>query len=80
MSGRIGERLQLLHRPGHRPGDEAHPEPPAGDRRASDREALVFAWVAGVASMPVLGFFTNWLAAVLSAAAILFYVVVYTLS
>ena len=45
----------------------------------TDREALVFAWVTGVASIAVLGFLTNWLAAALSLAAILFYVFVYTL-
>ena len=45
----------------------------------SDREALVFAWGLGIASVLVLGFFTNWLAAALSVAAILLYVVFYTL-
>ena len=45
----------------------------------SDREALVFAWVLGIASVLVLGFFTNWLAAALSVAAIVLYVVFYTL-
>ena len=45
----------------------------------SDREALVFAWALGIASVLVLGFFTNWLAAALSVAAILLYVVFYTL-
>lgn len=45
----------------------------------SDREALVFAWVTGIASILVLGLLTNWLAAALSLAAILFYVLVYTL-
>ena len=45
----------------------------------SDREALVFAWVTGVASILWLGFLTNWLAAALSLGAILFYVFVYTL-
>jgi len=45
----------------------------------SDREALVFAWVTGVASVLWLGLLTNWLAAALSLAAILFYVLVYTL-
>lgn len=44
----------------------------------SDREALVFAWVIGVASIVWLGVFTNWLAAALSLAAILVYVFVYT--
>ena len=45
----------------------------------SDREALVFAWVAGVASVLWLGLLVNWLAAALSLAAILFYVLIYTL-
>jgi len=45
----------------------------------SDREALVFAWIAGVASVAWLGLTTNWLAAALSLGAIAFYVLVYTL-
>ena len=45
----------------------------------SDREALVFAWASGVASVLWLGLLINWLAAMLSLAAILFYVLVYTL-
>jgi len=45
----------------------------------TDREALAFAWVTGVASVLWLGVLTNWLAAVLSLGAILFYVFVYTL-
>ena len=45
----------------------------------SDREALVFAWVTGAASVLWLGVLINWLAAALSLAAILFYVLVYTL-
>jgi protoheme IX farnesyltransferase len=45
----------------------------------TDREALVFAWLIGVASILVLGLLVNWLSAALSLAAILFYVVVYTL-
>ncbi|MEO8528801.1 MAG: heme o synthase [Pseudolysinimonas sp.] len=45
----------------------------------SPREALVFAFVTGVASIAFLWIFTTWLAAVLSLAAILFYVLVYTL-
>jgi len=45
----------------------------------SDREALVFAWVIGAASILVLGLLVNWLAAALSLVAILFYVLVYTL-
>jgi protoheme IX farnesyltransferase len=45
----------------------------------SDREALVFAYGLGIASIAVLWVFTNWLAAVLSLAAILLYVVFYSL-
>ena len=45
----------------------------------SDREALVFAWVTGVASIAWLWFLTTPLAAILSFAAIAFYVLVYTL-
>ncbi len=45
----------------------------------SDREALVFSWVLAVASVVVLWVATNWLAATLSAVAIFFYVVIYTL-
>ncbi|MEP6481667.1 MAG: heme o synthase [Rhodoglobus sp.] len=44
-----------------------------------DGEALIFAWVTGVASVLWLGFVVNWLSAALSLAAILFYVFVYTL-
>ncbi|MGA1837121.1 heme o synthase [Herbiconiux sp. 11R-BC] len=45
----------------------------------SDREALVFAWVVGVVSIVWLAVFTNLLAASLSLAAILIYVLLYTL-
>ncbi|WP_394768654.1 heme o synthase [Lacisediminihabitans sp.] len=45
----------------------------------TDREALVFAWVLGVASIVWLALLVNLLAAALSLAAILFYVLVYTL-
>lgn len=45
----------------------------------SDRAALVFAYTIGVISIVWLGLTTNWLAASLSLAAILFYVVIYTL-
>jgi protoheme IX farnesyltransferase len=45
----------------------------------TDREALVFAWVTGVASTLWLGFLINWVAAALSIVAILYYVLVYTL-
>jgi heme o synthase len=42
-------------------------------------EALVFGAVLGIAATLILGLLTNWLAAVLADAAILFYVLVYTL-
>ncbi len=45
----------------------------------SDREALVFAWLLGAASIIWLAVTTNLLAASLSAGAIAFYVLVYTL-
>ncbi|UOR03078.1 heme o synthase [Leucobacter allii] len=45
----------------------------------SDRNALAFSWVLGVLSVAWLWLTTNWLAAALSAAAIFFYVVVYTI-
>jgi heme o synthase len=44
-----------------------------------DGEALAFAWITGVASVLWLGLLVNWLSAALSLAAILFYVLVYTL-
>ncbi|MEL4318450.1 heme o synthase [Leifsonia sp. YIM 134122] len=45
----------------------------------TDREALVFAWALGIASIVWLWAFTNWLAAALSLGAILLYVVFYSL-
>ena len=45
----------------------------------TDRQALVFAWVIGVASALWLGLLVNWLSAALSVGAILFYVFIYTL-
>jgi protoheme IX farnesyltransferase len=45
----------------------------------SDREALIFAWALGAASILWLGLLTNWLAAALSFAAVLLYVVFYTI-
>ena len=45
----------------------------------TDREALVFAWITGIVSVVLLAVLVNWLAAVLSLGAILFYVFVYTL-
>lgn len=45
----------------------------------SDREALVFSWVLGIASIAWLWWTTNWLAALLSLGAILFYVLIYSI-
>lgn len=45
----------------------------------SPREAYVFSWALAVASTVWLYFTTNWLAAALSVAAIMFYVLIYTL-
>lgn len=45
----------------------------------TDREALAFSWIVGAFSTLWLGFLVNWLAAALSVAAVLFYVLVYTL-
>ncbi|GAA1725907.1 heme o synthase [Microcella frigidaquae] len=45
----------------------------------SDRAALIFAYAIGVISIVWLALTTNWLAAALSLAAIVFYVVIYTL-
>lgn len=45
----------------------------------TDRQALVFAYALGVASIAWLWVFTNWVAAALSLAAILLYVVFYSL-
>ncbi|PNL17988.1 protoheme IX farnesyltransferase [Micrococcus sp. FDAARGOS_333] len=45
----------------------------------SPREALVFSWVLTVLSLVILTFGANWLAGLLGAAAIFFYVVVYSL-
>jgi protoheme IX farnesyltransferase len=43
------------------------------------REAYVFAWIIGIGSVLWLGLLVNWLSAMLSLAAILFYVFIYTL-
>lgn len=45
----------------------------------SVREAHVFAWVLAVISTVILGVFANWIAAAFSVAAILFYVLIYTM-
>lgn len=45
----------------------------------SGREALLFSWIIGIASVFWLGLVVNWLASIISLAALLFYVFVYTL-
>ncbi|MEN9714703.1 MAG: hypothetical protein RJA35_170 [Actinomycetota bacterium] len=45
----------------------------------TNRQAFIFAWTIGLLSFAWLGLTTNWLAAWLSVAAILFYVFIYTL-
>lgn len=45
----------------------------------SQREALLFSWIIGILSVLWLGFMVNWLASLISLAALLFYVLVYTL-
>jgi len=45
----------------------------------SDREALIFAWVLAIVSTGIFAVFTNLLATTLSAAAIAFYVLIYSL-
>lgn len=45
----------------------------------TQREALVFAWTIGIFSVLWFGLLINWLSALLSLAAILFYVFIYTL-
>lgn len=45
----------------------------------SGRQALVFSWILTVVSVVWLGFLVNWLASLISLAALLFYVLVYTM-
>jgi protoheme IX farnesyltransferase len=52
---------------------------PLATGEISDRSALIFAFTIGIVSIVWLALTTNWLAASLSLAAIVFYVVVYTL-
>jgi protoheme IX farnesyltransferase len=52
---------------------------PLATGEISDRAALIFAFTIGIVSIAWLAVTTNWLAASLSLAAIVFYVVVYTL-
>jgi protoheme IX farnesyltransferase len=60
----------LMRRTGHRP---------LARHDVSPRGALIFGIVLGVVAIGVMGLVTNWLAAGLTAAAIAFYVVVYTM-
>ncbi|HEV7203763.1 MAG TPA: heme o synthase [Jatrophihabitans sp.] len=60
----------LMRRTGHRP---------LARHEVSPRGALVFGIVLGVVAVATMGLITNWLAAGLTAAAIAFYVVVYTM-
>jgi protoheme IX farnesyltransferase len=46
----------------------------------SGRQALVFSWILTVVSVAWLGFLVNWLASLISLAALLFYVLVYTMA
>ena len=43
------------------------------------RQALVFSWILTVVSVVWLGFLVNWLASLISLAALLFYVLIYTM-
>jgi protoheme IX farnesyltransferase len=45
----------------------------------SQKEALIFSWIIGALSVIWLGLLVNWLASLISLAALLFYVFVYTL-
>lgn len=45
----------------------------------TQKEALAFSWLIGIASVLWLGFFVNWLASLISLAAVLFYVLLYTM-
>jgi protoheme IX farnesyltransferase len=67
---RIIELLLVMRRTTHRP---------LARHDVSPRGALVFGLVLGVIAVALLGFTTNWLAGGLTAAAIAFYVVVYTM-
>jgi protoheme IX farnesyltransferase len=60
----------VMRRTGHRP---------LARHEVSPRGALVFGVVLGVIAIDLMGLATNWLAAGLTAAAIAFYVVVYTM-
>jgi protoheme IX farnesyltransferase len=60
----------VMRRTGHRP---------LARHDVSPRGALLFGLALGVVAVDIMGFATNWLAAGLTAAAIAFYVVVYTM-
>jgi len=60
----------VMHRTGHRP---------LARHEVSDRGALIFGSILGVLSILLVGLGTNWLAGALTAAAIAFYVLGYTL-
>ncbi|MHA3702343.1 heme o synthase [Jatrophihabitans sp. YIM 134969] len=65
----------LMRRTGHRPLVNGGP----GGAVVSPRAALVFGWVLGVVAVTTMAVLTTWLAAVLTAAAIAFYAIVYTM-
>ena len=61
--GRRGQRAQLLHRPRHRPGDEAHLAPPAADaHRVAARRAGLRPGARRWCRSALMAAFTNWLA------------------
>jgi protoheme IX farnesyltransferase len=60
----------VMHRTGHRP---------LARHDVSPRSALVFGLVLGVVSVGAIGLVANWLAGLLTALAIAFYVIVYTM-
>jgi protoheme IX farnesyltransferase len=60
----------VMRRTGHRP---------LARHDVSPRSALVFGLVLGVLAVAMIGFATNWLAGLLTFAAIAFYVIVYTM-
>ena len=65
----------LMRRTGHRPLVTGA----SGTAVVSPRAALVFGWVLGVVAVGSMLAFTTWLAALLTAVAIAFYAIVYTL-
>ena len=65
----------LMRRTGHRPLVTGA----SGTAVVSPRAALVFGWVLGVVAVGSMLAFTTWLAALLTAVAIAFYAIVYTM-